>query len=389
MGALHDSLASSACSVILKDLMDEGTGRFRQVFSSDIRRVGFSGWPEPDFVLNDYENNSSIAIEFKPPKQTKREYVTGLGQAATYTHRFNYGGLVVPELSDDGFRIADYLTEVANQPEFSNLPICIFSYANEDSLLNQLSSSLNLIKPIRCIRTDFTPPSSSSNEGVFWAWWRDNSHYEVYDLLLLADKYRGASADIYSSNVWPEFWQLLSTKKTRDWEGNFRNVTSSPNSHKQNYKIPLFRLGLIDESSGELTDSGYDLLKIGKISGANSASFKDELAKRVLIDGKHLELIQYLVDYTQSTSADNLDSSSAYLTGFEEWLDKRGLIPKRKPGRVTSNAKSSFIRDEPKLWNKLGLLLNDGSRYFFKDKGYNLDVSKIIRLCLSSGSSRD
>ena len=57
MGVLHDNLASSSCSVILQDIMINGLGKFQQVFSQDVRRVGFSGWPEPDFVINDYSNN--------------------------------------------------------------------------------------------------------------------------------------------------------------------------------------------------------------------------------------------------------------------------------------------------------------------------------------------
>jgi len=384
MGALHDNLASSACSVILEDLMDSGPGKFRQIFSSDVRRVGYTGWPEPDFVLNDYSNNSSIALEFKPPKQTKREYVTGLGQAAAYTYRFNYGGLIVPELSDDGFPIADYLKDVSAQPEFNYVPVCIFKYRNEDNLLNKIPNSLELIKPIYGVRSGFTPSSSIGNERVFWAWWRDNSQYEIFDLLVLSDKYRSQSADIYTDFVWPEFWKMLSSSKTKDWEGNNRQITSSPSSHKQNYKIPLFHLGLISEASGELTEGGYDLLKVGKINGPNSSSFKDEIAKRVLIDGRHLELIQYLIEYTQTADALSLTSSQNYAKGFEGWLDKRGLIPKRKPGRTTTSAKNSFIRDEPKLWNKLGLLLTQGNKYFLADKGYNIDLSKIIRLCLSN-----
>ena len=387
MGALHDNLASSACSVILEDLRSSGQGKFRQIFSSDIRRVGFSGWPEPDFVLNDYSNQSNIALEFKPPKQSKREYVTGLGQAATYTHRFNYGGLIVPEFSDDGFEIADYLKEVSEQSEFTSVPICIFKYKNEDVLLNRIPGSLELIKPILNVRSGFVPSINSTKERVFWAWWRDISHFEVYDLLLLSDKYKNQSADIYTSNVWPDFWALLSSRKTKDWEGKFRQINSAQKAHKQNYKIPLFHLGLINEASGELTESGYDLLKCGKINGPDSSSFKDEIAKRVLIDGRHLELIQYLIEYTQSTSKSNMVSSSNYLKGFEEWLDHKGLIPKRKPSAVTTGAKNSFIRDEPKLWNKLDLLLTKNTNYFFKDKGFNIDLSKIIRLCLSNTSS--
>jgi len=32
----------------------------------------------------------------------------------------------------------------------------------------------------------------------------------------------------------------------------------------------------------------------------------------------------------------------------------------------------------------LGLLLTQGNKYFLPNKGYNIDLSKIIRLCLSN-----
>ena len=51
-------------------------------------------WPVPDFVLMDSATNVTIAAEFKPPRQSKREYLTGLGQASAYTRDFHYSLLV-------------------------------------------------------------------------------------------------------------------------------------------------------------------------------------------------------------------------------------------------------------------------------------------------------
>ena len=189
-------------------------------------------------------------------------------------------------------------------------------------------------------------------------------------------------SDIYSDFVWPEFWKIIQRGKARDWEGVTRNIKSAEKSHKQNYKIPLFGLGLIESSSGELSNFGYDLHKIGKLYGPESMYFKDALAKRLLVEGKHLELIQLFIEFQDSCEEAYLSTSSNCFKAFENFLDLRGLIPKRKPGRRTTGKKNAFIRDEPKLWNKLGLLQFHGSQYFKADKGVKFNLNKLIKLCV-------
>ena len=75
---------------------------------------GFADWPRPDIAFEDQTNNSSFAIEFKPPNHPKREYVTGLGQAITYLRGFEFSGLVIPRRAADGFDISTYLLDVLN-----------------------------------------------------------------------------------------------------------------------------------------------------------------------------------------------------------------------------------------------------------------------------------
>jgi len=50
-------------------------------------------------------------------------------------------------------------------------------------------------------------------------------------------------------------------------------------------------------------------------------------------------------------------SSKDYVSAFDEELVDGRVIAPRKPGAK----KAHFIRDEPKLWNKLGLLERDGA----------------------------
>ena len=380
MSSKHDQMASTACSFLLDNLR-AGNSKLCQIFSTNIRRVGFGGWPEPDFVLKDYGLDATFALEFKPPFQTKREYLTGLGQATAYTKTYNYAGLIIPEESEK-FLISDYIQQVARQPETLGIPLCVFKYKNEQDLMLKRDNSLTLIKEISNKRTKFTPLKSFNNEKVFWTWWRDTSPSEIYQLLDLSSQYHDRSSDIYSDFVWPEFWKIIQRGKARDWEGVTRNIKSAEKSHKQNYKIPLFGLGLIESSSGELSNFGYDLHKIGKLYGPESMYFKDALAKRLLVEGKHLELIQLFIEFQDSCEEAYLSTSSNCFKAFENFLDLRGLIPKRKPGRRTTGKKNAFIRDEPKLWNKLGFLQFHGSQYFKADKGVKFNLNKLIKLCV-------
>lgn len=382
MATLHDNLAGICCMQILKDLGPSGKGDFQQIFSKNIRRIGTSGWPLADFQLLDYDNNYTWAFEFKPPGQQKREYVTGLGQAYTYLNFADYSALIVPVMSNDRFSIADYLSKTSKLEVLSNSPVAIFAY-DESRLLSGDPGSLSLIRSINNKRSEIPPNKKSEDSGgVFWTWWRDTSDTELYRLLELSDIHRGKSPDIYTDYVWPDFQKELANGKVCTWEGEPRRVNSGFSQHKQNYKIPLFRLGLIEQDSGDLTEEGYDLLKIGKIFKPNSAVFLDEIARIILTRGQHLELINQLENYQNSLArnAEELQSSKSFFGGFETWLDKQGLIPQRKPGRVTTGNKNSFIRDEPKLWNKLHLTNVKNDQYFERGYGIKFNISRITSL---------
>ena len=64
------------------------------------------------------------------------------------------------------------------------------------------------------------------------------------------------------------------------------------------------------------------------------------------------------------------------MLGLENTLQNAGCIGPRKPAARKGNitAKQSYIRDEPKLWNKLGLLEMKGKKqYFFSGEGYRFN----------------
>jgi hypothetical protein len=174
-------------------------------------------------------------------------------------------------------------------------------------------------------------------------------------------------------------------KKTRQWDGTPRDKTgsvASMKSEKQNYKIPLVQLELWSRSDGRLTDRGFKLLEIGKKYGPNSKKFFDCLAFLVLVNGRHLDLIN-LVEKFQKASGVSTESKDHALA-LEVFLSDNGCIGKRKPTAVTTGAKNSYMRDEMKLWNKLGLLYSYSKKsYFFPGEGYKFNWERITEVLIA------
>ena len=121
----HDQGAINAASVILSKIRSEDR-EFKQIFTSRFHRSGFTGWPKADAIFKDFIDGEEITIglEFKPPLQEKREYMTGVGQAISYLHHNDYAGLVLPKLSKDNHLISDFVVELFySRNELKNLPL--------------------------------------------------------------------------------------------------------------------------------------------------------------------------------------------------------------------------------------------------------------------------
>lgn len=371
MAQEHDQGAERTGGFILSQIR-KSEPSYKQVFSPSMRRIGDWGWPRPDFVCFDDENKVTYALEFKPPMQSKREYVCGLGQTITYLQHHNYSGLIVPTNADDGYPIADYFKNVLNSDVMCNTPISLYSY-------NPKTFDVTLLKGIKNERTGEIIRPNSGIDKTFWCWWRDMSHYEVFELLKLSLLYSDVAGDTYTTHIFPCFWEKLTTRKTLDFEGNPRDVkASSASSYKQNYRIPLEQLGLWTSKEGKLSELGYKLLEIGTRYGADSANFKNALTYIILTIGHHIDLI-HIINEIQRTDVIP-KSSKDFKIMLDTQLTERGLIGKRKPTAVTTNSKGSYIRDEMKLWNKLGLINKNKNEYFFPEQGLDFNWEKITEV---------
>lgn len=381
LGKLHDELADIIGEYVLTNIRNDNE-EFKQIFSNNMSRVGDWDWPRPDYVLKDYDCGATYANEFKPPKQSKREYLTGLGQAMSYLQKHTYAGLMVPKRADDNFPISRFILDVLSSEEFKELPISLIEY-DESIIESNPGKSIKLLKPIAKIREN-VPTTTATANSTFWCFWRDASYYEVFELLKLSDKYNDENGDIYTNYIYEEFYEALVTGCTKQWNGEPRRKKrsdASKKSEKQNYKIPLFHLDLWNQADGKLTKKGFRLLMVGKLYGVDSKLFKDYLTYLILVDGKHLQLIHEIRKYQKEYEGLIPLSSKTFLLNVDNYLESKGLIGDRKPTAVTTNAKATYLRDEPKVWNHLGLLEKKSeTQYFFPAEGYKFKWDKITEI---------
>ncbi len=376
MGEYHDESATLYGNIILSKIRNADPV-YKQVFSPNLIRVGDWDWPRPDYVCYDETLGVTYALEFKPPFQSKREYLTGLGQSLSYLRKHAYSGLIVPNVADDGFRIADFICDVLKSSEFVNIPTSLYAY-------NYAEQSIKILKQISQTREVTSLQKQKPEIQTFWCWWRDMSHYELYDLLYLSFIYSEADGDIYSDHIYPYFYNMMINKQTRQWDGTPRNKLYSERSkkaEKQNYNIPLVQLELWTRGEGRLTDLGYKLLDIGKKYRPESKKFIDCLAYLVLVNGKHLDLINWVNRFQKNMIVPA--KASDYAVALEKYLSENGCIGKRKPGAVTTGAKNSYMRDEMKLWNKFGFVIAHNGSYFFPNKGYIFDWERISEVLIA------
>lgn len=244
------------------------------------------------------------------------------------------------------------------------------------------------------IRSDTSTKKRTSREQKsYWCWWRDASQYEVATLLELSEKYDGLEEDIYTQKVYPEFYDMMINRQTKQWDGTPRNKNYSKASfkaEKQNYKIPMCQLGFWDVPTGHITDKGKLLLEVARRNGDGSNIYFSYFAKFILIDGKHLDLIKDLDDFQRQCPEIIPETSSEFFILFDNYMETKNSIGTRKPSAIKTGAKKAYVRDEPKLWNKLGIIVPSGKgRYYWPFKGLEFNWTKINEILMSAGNQEE
>jgi hypothetical protein len=371
VGIEHNKLAHAAAQLLLAQLRHgNASWATNRLTPHSTYWNRMAAWPRPDAAFEDVSTQSSLAIEFKPPGQPRREYVTGFGQAVTYLQSFEYAALVVPDLAPDGFQIAEYLKDCLVQNHAQTVPMGLFAYKKDPGDSTDLRPLVNL-RP----RTG-PAPAVPRNIGrtVFWSYWRDLSNYDLITILTLLDR---------GNRTFPQafylFWnRFMVTGRAETWEGRSRkpqkNNARNFNSQRLNTRLSLQHIGLIG-ADDRLTDDGFHLLRLGKIYGADSKAFLGTLAALVLDGGKHIELIFWVDEQQRLISRSAKREPLRFYRALDRGLVREGVIRRAPSGK---RGKLTFLRDEQKLWNKLGLLVRDGSRYFQPGQGLVFDWRAIV-----------
>lgn len=361
MGTEHNLLAQRASSLLLAQLRTEQASwaRVAGFTSRTVYGTSLTDWPRPDAAFVDRAADVGMALEFKPPGQSKREYLTGLGQALSYLDRYHFAVLILPSRAGDGFEIAAYVRRLLEHQFAGSLPVALLVYESDPGDAGDLTPVVEL-RP----RSGNTSGLSHAPTGeMFWAYWRDASQHDVFHILRFIDRSSQGTFEMGYRTFWRK---LLARGAARTWEGETRKAyTSSYPQHRLNTRMSLLHIGLI-MADGRLSPGGLELLQAGKVYGPESLVFCRELARRILEAGRHLELIFWVVQTQRKLDATEKLTSKIFNRALDSALQREGVIE-----RVgTGVGKPSFLRDEQKLWNKLGLLERaSATRYFHKGEG--------------------
>lgn len=379
----HDVLAYAVATEAVRRVR-AGNAPWSSIFSSSAYITASRVWPVPDFVLVDGTNSISVAAEFKPPEQTKREYLTGLGQAIAYSRDFHYGLLVLPTIADDGYRIADHIVSVLQQTPFSAAPVGVLAYDPK-----VFSPFLPVFSEAHFFLPRTTPLAHTvSLDTSFYAKWREMSPGEVYTLLSYSyDEMRtlSSSASTIRDRAFSNLWIDIQAGKLNHWGGGVRHYGATATikaAVAKNYRNFLFHIGW-SESDGALTREGLNALHVGTLYGAMSRPFLDALAAAVLLDGKHLILFNAISEYQDGLK--NFPSEENWLQELEEFLENKGLL-KRNIGRAaaaTAGSVRGFFKAEKQLWRQLELITPRGGRVFHPGRGLIFNWARITELVQS------
>lgn len=368
MSFQHDQQAHAATARLLHELQTSvapwAASTAQRLTPSTTYWHGRIDWPKPDTAFQDATSGATLAIEFKPAGHGKGEYVRGLGQAFTYLQHFEYAALIVPERTIDDYPIAEYLRDIIQSGHLAQVPVALFQFTQDPA------RDLSSLVPLR-LRPQQQRPKTIVGSDVFWAYWRSLSQYDLLDVLKLMD-IGGQDFDA----AYDAFWTTkLSTGGAKQWDGTPRRPYSprSQGAYRINDKASVRHIGLVD-SKGHLTAAGYHLLRIGKVYGPESTIYLREIARLLLREGRHLDLIFWIDEQQRAIQASSKTTRRTFAAELDARLHAAGIIPHLPPLR----GKGNFIRDELTIWNKLGLLEEENGRYFTPGTGLVFNWRAIV-----------
>lgn len=160
MSLNHHLLAKCTTDAVLSHFKS-GNWSCCNSIGENFYRVGCdTTFPSPDAAFYDDTNKILATFEFKPPTETKRGILTGLGQSIAYLNFSNFSFLIIPQYIED-FRIGEYMEDLYSKKIQQNLPIGLIVYDNNNP---------QDVKLTHKIITQNTDIKSQANPNTrFWA----------------------------------------------------------------------------------------------------------------------------------------------------------------------------------------------------------------------------
>lgn len=399
MSVNHHLLAKATTDSVLANFKS-GAWKCCTDVGTDFYRVGCdSTFPSPDAAFYDDAKKLLVTFEFKPPTETKRGILTGLGQSIAYLNSSNLSFLIVPHTLED-FKIGEYMTDLYRNQVEENLPIGLILYENNNPANVSLAHNVNTLVKNKQFKT--------VANGRFWAKHLDMP-IPLFHLILhcyYLKKIGQISGDAFA-HCWEKYLvpneviKTLTPTPVKDLNGDFIETLSGRknivffekkiaairkltdplkgkaiaglikdadttfigdnyyNSIKKNFVTFLKHIGVVD-STGNITEIGFKLYHLGLVNGPNSKIFFDYFTQIVLITGHHLDLIFDLDNFCNQYRGryDIFQIRDIMLNDYEA----KGMI-KRNPNRKAGEeSKVEFLKYEFILWNSLGLTIKTNGK---------------------------
>lgn len=409
MALNHHVMAKATTDAILHNFKTN-TWSYNGSCGTDFYRVGTSAdFPSPDAAFYDPTNKFLASFEFKPPTETKRGMLTGVGQSIAYLKSCDLAYLISPRVID-GFDMGNFLTDLYSNQISDKVPVGLIIYDNNNP------TNLTLAHNVDSLTTGALIGTRAPAVDRFWAKHQDMPvalfhlllHYYYLKKvgLITGDAYeacwkeRMLPADLLE-NFTPrpvldvtgtEIKTLRQAKpltfmekkipaikkahpgNTAEWIRLVSHDIDTTftgdnmyNSLRKNFVTFLKHIQVID-SEGNLTDSGFNLYHCGLTNGPTSKVFTDYFTREVLTSGHHLDLLLDIDSIKQSNPDKSLDE---VLSMMEADYEEKGYI-KRNPNRISGEqSNTAFLKYEKILWQALGLM----------DNSYNIQWRKITEIC--------
>jgi hypothetical protein len=403
---VHDNMTKQLVEVLLDKwkINNDGTTKLsNEVYLTKSE----SSFPSPDGTFFDPNNNFSAALEFKPPTETKRGILTGLGQSIAYLDKHSLSYLAIPS-KVEYFDMQNYMQRIFEKEIIDKMPIglIIYDYREPKDILIYQEPNIEIAKTSLSI--------NEISKGRYWAKWVDLPLHALWVILDISynlgevngDRLRKVWDKFFLDYVYPKqfrnqfnpfnssimnmngnFYKPME-KKLQKWNDAIINGTISQDTALEELKkstdidgtgdiyywqirknfFPFIHHIKAWDEYGYLTDIGYEIHKIGKIHGPTSQLFYDYIAKILLTEGKHLDLILDIEKYTRNKSFENKDKAIEFVI---ENLIKKGLL---------SGNGNKKLSNEFQLWGHLNLVTKISNTYYSKNKGINFNWDRITSL---------